>query len=82
MERTKVVVSMGFARRVSPSSRHRQTSAPDPKGCAGPGVPAKSRWWGADFVGWGGARNVSDSGRVLEGGARPPLPSHQVRVEG
>jgi hypothetical protein len=65
MERTEVVVSMGFARRVSPSSRHRQTSAPDPKGCAGPGAP-----------------NVSDGGGVLEGGTRPPLPSHQVRVEG
>jgi asparagine synthase (glutamine-hydrolysing) len=23
-------------------------------GRGGPGVPAKSRWWGADFVGWGG----------------------------
>src|SRR5712691_5743627 len=32
----------------------------------GPGVPTKSRWWGADFVGWG---QRGSSGR----GGPPPL---------
>src|SRR5262245_66517679 len=48
----------------------------------GPGVPAKSRWWGADFVGWGGGVRVSWGGRgrwrcfflsELEGDAHAPF---------
>src|SRR6266540_1009381 len=74
--------SMGFALCLSPSSLDRQALRSGPEGCAGPGVPTKSRGsnrkrvpGGADFVGWDGAPNVPDGGGVLEGGACPPLPT-------
>src|SRR6266566_1738305 len=37
----------------------------------GPGVPRKSRWWGADFLGWGGGvvlpRQAKRSERLAAG---------------
>jgi hypothetical protein len=70
---TRVVLSTGFALRHVRSSLDNWSRRADAKRCAEPGVPAKSRWWGADFVGWEGAPDVPDRGGVLEGGACPPL---------
>src|SRR2546423_15609506 len=69
---TGVAASMGFALRVSPSPRDRRASPSGAERCAEPGVPAKSRWLGAGFVGWDGAPNVPDKRGVPEGGTKPP----------
>jgi hypothetical protein len=76
-----VAVNKGLARVCESVFLTLRTAHLDAERCAEPGVPAKSRWWGADFVGWGGAPNIPDRGGILEGGACPLLPRHQVRVE-
>src|SRR2546429_7236827 len=57
----------------------RTGASPSVDGCArtaeagprDPGVPAKSRWWGADFVGWDGVpgrrRSVGNSESIISG---------------
>jgi hypothetical protein len=42
----------------------REIAVPGPSRNRGPGAPAKSRWWGADFVGWGGGVRISWGGVV------------------
>ena len=69
----RIAVSKGFARACESVFPWSRTFPGTPEGCAGPGVPTKSRWRGADFVGRGGAPDVPDKRGGSGKGGLPPL---------